>query len=133
MDTNVISEARKGVKANFGVRKFWQTAREEDIYLSAISIGELRRGIENLKYRGDLLQATKLEAWLLIVCGEYAKRILDFDADCAQVWGKLMSPHNHNAVDKQIAATALIHDLTVVTRNIDDFQGTGVLLTNPFE
>ena len=133
MDTNVISEARKGFKANPGVRKFWQTVGEEDVFLSAITIGELRRGVENLKHRGDLPQAAALEAWLLLVCSEYETRILHFDKDCAQVWGKLMSPHNQNALDKQIAAIALIHDLTVVTRNTDDFRGMGVLLENPFE
>lgn len=133
VDTNIISEARKRAKANPGVIRFWQTVRNEDIFLSTITIGELRRGVDNLRHRGDLLQATKLEAWLLQLCEEYAAHILNFDADCAQVWGKLMSAHNQNALDKQIAATALIHELTVVTRNIDDFRDTGVALINPFE
>ena len=133
VDTNVISEARKGAKANPGVQKFWQTVSEDAVYLSAITIGELRCGVESLKYRGDILQAAKLETWLLSVCADYSRRILEFDADCAQVWGKLMSPHKQNALDKQIAAIALIHDLTVVTRNISDFATTGVRLNNPFE
>lgn len=133
VDTNVISEARKGRKANTGVQAFWQRVDAGDVYLSAITVGELRRGLENILHRGDADQARLLEAWLEVVAGQYADRILAFDADCAQVWGKLMSPHPQHPIDKQIAAIALIHDLTVVTRNVDDFRGTGVRVENPFQ
>ena len=132
VDTNVISEARKDRKANPGVQDFWRTADAADIYMSAQTIGEIRRGLENIRQRGDVSQAEHLEAWLDLVVAQYADRILAFDADCAQVWGRLMSPHPQHPIDKQIAAIALIHDLTVVTRNVDDFQGTGVRLRNPF-
>lgn len=132
VDTNVVSEARKGKKANIGVQKFWQTVDESELYLSVQTIGEIRRGIENIKRRGDLPQAGKLERWLDLILDEYSDRILNFDAECAQVWGRLMSPHNQHQIDKQIAAIALIHGLTVVTRNVDDFRGTGVELQNPF-
>ena len=67
------------------------------------------------------------------VVSDYADRILAFDEECAQVWGRLMSPHPEHSTDKQIAAIALIHDLTVVTRNVDDFRGTGAKVKNPFE
>ena len=63
---------------------------------------------------------------------DYADKILSFDEECAQVWGRLMSPHPEHSIDKQIAAIALIHDLTVVTRNVDDFRGTGVAIMDPF-
>lgn len=132
VDTNVISEARKGKKANAGVREFWQTIGEADLYISAQTIGEIRRGVENLKHRGDVPQSRKLEQWLERVVDEYGDRILGFDEECAQIWGKLMSPHKQHPIDKQIAAVALIHGLTVVTRNVDDFGGTGVGLKNPF-
>ena len=132
VDTNVISEARKGVKADPGVRTFWKTADPADLYISVQTIGEIRRGLENIRQRGDSVQARKLEDWLNKVVECYSDRILDFDLDCAQVWGKLMSPNPQHAIDKQIAAIALIHDLTVVTRNIDDFRGLGVRLMNPF-
>ncbi len=132
VDTNVLSEARKGKAANLGVQKFFRTAAAADIYLSAQTIGEIRRGIENIRYRGDLPQAKKLEKWLALIVTDYADRILTFDEECAQVWGRLMSPHHQHPIDKQIAAIALIHDLTVVTRNIEDFRGTGVGLNNPF-
>lgn len=132
VDTNVISEARKGRKANAGVQAFWQSADPADLYISVQTIGEIRRGLENIRQRGDASQARKLEAWLDDVVTHYVDRIIAFDLDCAQVWGKLMSPNAQHSIDKQIASIALIHDLTVVTRNVDDFKGLGVRLVNPF-
>lgn len=132
VDTNVISEARKGKNANSGVLNFFHTTDSAELYISAITIGEIRRGQENIRHRGDLPQARKLEKWLNLIVAEYADKILSFDAECAQVWGRLMSPHPEHPIDKQIAAIALIYDLTVVTRNVDDFRGTGVTLKNPF-
>ncbi len=132
VDTNVISEARKGKKANPGVLRFFQTIEAEELYLSVQTIGEIRRGLENIRHRGDLPQARKLEIWLDLVVTSYADRILSFDDECAQVWGRLMSPRHEHPIDKQIAAIALIHDLTVVTRNVDDFRGTGTKTSNPF-
>lgn len=133
VDTNVISEARKGSKANLGVQKFFQTTAAEDLYLSAQTIGELRRGLENIRHRGDLPQTRKLEKWLALLVSDYADKILTFDEECAQVWGRLMSPHPEHPIDKQIAAVALIYNMAVVTRNVDDFRGTGVEIVNPFE
>ncbi|MFY9260110.1 MAG: type II toxin-antitoxin system VapC family toxin [Gallionella sp.] len=131
VDTNVISEARKGTKANLGVQKFFRTT--ENIFISVQTIGEIRRGLENIRHRGDLPQTKKLEKWLDLVVSDYADKILTFDEECAQVWGRLMSPHPEHPIDKQIAAIALIHDLAVVSRNVDDFRGTGVEIINPFE
>lgn len=132
VDTNVISEARKGKKANAGVQEFFRTVEAEELYVSAQTIGEIRRGLENIRHRGDLPQARKLEKWLDLVVTDYDNRILGFDEECAQVWGRLMSPHREHPIDKQIAAIALIHGLTVVTRNVDDFRGTGTRTSNPF-
>jgi predicted nucleic acid-binding protein len=103
-----------------------------DIYLSVQTIGEIRRGLENLRHRGDITQSKKLEKWLDQIVDDYSDRILEFDEECAQVWGRLMSPHHQHPIDKQIAAIALIYDLIVVTRNTDDFRGTGIGLNNPF-
>ncbi|MBV8667351.1 MAG: type II toxin-antitoxin system VapC family toxin [Burkholderiaceae bacterium] len=135
IDTDVISEARKGAKANPGVRAFFQQAVADDIplYISAITLGELRTGVEKLRHRGDADQARRLETWLEQLAAEYADSILAFDGDMAQVWGRLRVPNPENAIDKQIAATALIHDLTVVTRNLAHFAVTGANLLNPFE
>lgn len=132
LDTNVISELRKGGRANHGVTAFFATLAAEDIYLSVVTIGEIRRGLENVRARGDREQAGRLEAWLDKVVTNFSDRILEFDLDCAQVWGKLMSPHPQHPIDKQIAAIALIYDLTVVTRNTDDFVSSSVRSLNPF-
>ena len=135
IDTNVISEYRKKNNANPGVNKFFKNANLQgtDLFISVITIGELRRGVELIRYRGDKKQAEKLEEWLAKIIRDYAENILDFTETESQVWGRLRVPNYENAVDKQIAATALTYGLTLVTRNIDDFTGTGVELLNPFE
>ena len=135
LDTNVISELRKKSKANKGVKQFFSTAIKDDIalYLSVITVGELRRGVELIRYRGDKPQAQKLEKWLNGIIVDYQNHILDFSEPEAQVWGKLRVPKYENSLDKQIAATALTHDLCVVTRNTSGFQGTGARILNPFE
>jgi predicted nucleic acid-binding protein len=135
IDTNVISEARKGQRADAGVQAFWAAAARDDtpLFLAAITIGELRRGVELIRNRGDDSQAQRLEQWLLEVLQTYGDRVLDLDGDAAQLWGRLRVPIPHNAIDKQIAAIALLHDLTVVTRNTTDFAGCGVRLLNPFQ
>lgn len=134
IDTDVISEARKGERANAGVRKFFGDIAlgNVPIYLSAITIGELRQGVESVRHRGDDAQARGLERWLNRVAHDYPDAILPFDDETAQVWGRLRVPHPENPLDKQIAATALISDLTVVTRNTRHYEPTGVRLLNPF-
>jgi predicted nucleic acid-binding protein len=134
VDTDVISEARKLDKANPGVREFFRNSGRDHtpLYLSVITIGELRQGVESIRYRGDKPQAVQLERWLNRITNDYARAILPFDEDTAQVWGRLRVPHPENPLDKQIAATALMYDLTVVTRNSAHYQPTGVKLLNPF-
>ena len=134
IDTNVISEVRKRAKANRGVIAFFETvaASGEPVFLSAISVGELRRGVELIRRRGDADQAHRLETWLAIIVNSFGDRILAFDADAAQVWGYLRVPDPDHALDKQIAAIALVNDLTLATRNVADFKGSGVKLANPF-
>jgi len=134
LDTNVISELRKRSRANPGVVCFFEQIVEQGdrCYISVITIGELRRGVELIRHRGDSKQAQSLEAWLQSILDEYTDNILDFTVDESQVWGRLRVPHHENAIDKQIAATALTHSLTLVTRNVDDFAGSGVSVLNPF-
>jgi toxin FitB len=135
LDTNILSELRKRDRANPGVIHFFRqiAEREETSYISVITIGELRRGVDIIRHRGDLPQAKALETWLKTILDDYADSILDFGREDAQIWGRLRVPHPENALDKQIAATALVYDLTLVTRNVKDFAATGVLLLNPFE
>jgi predicted nucleic acid-binding protein len=135
VDTNVISEVRKQQRANKGVLAFFrQTAKSDaDLFLSVVTVGELRRGVELLRHRGDEQQAATLDTWLGTVLSDFAQSILPVDEDVGQLWGRLRVPHPEHALDKLIAATALIHDLTVVTRNVDDFSGLGVRVLNPFD
>ena len=135
IDTNVVSEARKRDKANRGVARFFDKARADGdaVYVSVITVGEIRRGIELIRHRGDARQARRLEAWLELILKEYEEHIINFAHDEAQVWGRLRVPHPENAIDKQIAATALTHDLTLVTRNTNHFEGLGIQVLNPFD
>jgi len=130
----VISEARKGVQANAGVRAFFTSAAREStrLYLSVITLGELRQGVERIRYRGDRTKARTLERWLQRVTTTCGHAILPFEEDTADIWGRLRAPHPEDPLDKQIAATALIYDLIVVTRNTSHYQPTGVRLLNPF-
>lgn len=134
IDTDIISESRKGVRANAGVRNFFEQASLEQtpVFLSVVTVGELRRGVELIRHRRDTAQAKRLEKWLTQLLRHYGDYVLDIDTDIAQLWGRLRVPHHENALDKLIAATALVHDLTVVTRNYDDFARTGARVLNPF-
>ena len=134
VDTDVVSELRKKDNANPGVAAFFSDAAVRDLplYMTAVTVGELRRGVELIRHRGDLSQARSLERWLEGLVAEYAENILPFDADAAQIWGRLRVPHPENPLDKQIAATALLYDLVLLTRNVRHFASTGVRLLDPF-
>lgn len=134
IDTNVISELRKRQNANPGVRSFFEqsVADEAPLFISVVTVGELRRGVELIRHRGDAPQARRLEQWLTSLLAEYQECILDITPDIAQLWGRLRVPHHEHALDKFIAATALIYDLKVVTRNHKDFRASGVEVLNPF-
>jgi predicted nucleic acid-binding protein len=95
------------------------------LYISSISVGELRRGVGLVRYRGDRARARRLEIWLTLVLEQFGENVLPFDAEAAQVWGCLRVPRAEHELDEQIAAIALVNDLTVVTRNVADFAGTG--------
>ena len=131
LDTNVLSEQRKGPKADAGVAEF--IARKDHIlHLPVQVVGEIRSGIESLRRRGDMQQAKRLEAWLGSILEEFSDHIVEFNLECAQAWGYLMGVNDQHIVDRQIAAMALVYDLTVVTRNTSHFAGTDARLLNPF-
>lgn len=132
LDTNVLSELRKSWRIDPNAKAFFATVNENDIYLPVQTLGEVQSGILRLRHRNDQQQAQVLENWLYFIKEQYNDRILNFDTDCAQMWGSLMVLNQHNPVDKQIAAIALIHDLTVLTRNSRDFSQLRVKWINPF-
>lgn len=133
LDTNVLSELRKGMRANPLLLAFFAEQSESQLYLPVQTIGEIQGGIARLRQRNDQKQAQVLEHWLYRIIQQYQDRILHFDLDCAQMWGTLMANNQHNPIDKQIAAIALIHDLTVLTRNSRDFARLPVKWRNPFD
>jgi len=135
IDTNVISERRKGERSDRGVRAFFLRTIEADepVYIASVTLGEIRRGVEKIRRRGDETQARLLEAWLADVVETFGDRILDLNAAAADVWGRLRVPDPEPAIDKQIAAIALVNDLTLVTHNLRDFRVPGLRLLDPFE
>lgn len=131
VDTNVLSERRKGTKADPGVLEFFRRAKNE-VFVPVQVAGELEGGIQRLRQRGDHLQALILEKWYRSVLIEFSDHFLPFDLDCATAWGVLIGTNEQHSIDKQIAAIALLHDLTIVTRNTAHFANTGVRTLNPF-
>jgi predicted nucleic acid-binding protein len=131
LDTNVVSELRKRERGNVGVRSWIDSAAEENLFLSALTLGEIRKGVELLRAR-DPIQATLLEQWLNNLKKEFDSHLLQIDSEIAEKWGRLQAIRPLPIVDALIAATCLRHDLTLVTRNNADFRDLGVSLLNPF-
>lgn len=132
IDTNIVSEMRKETRANRGVRA-WMMANDPALSaLSVITIGEIRAGIEE-KRHDDPLRAAAIEAWLHGLIAEMAERILPVSIETAETWGRLSAGRPRPVADALLAATALEHDLTLVTRNVADFKGTGVRVLNPWK
>lgn len=131
LDTNVVSELRKGSRCNPGVSAWFAEVSPGEIYLSALTIGELRRGIESLRRR-DEISARSIEVWLQALVGTHSDRILPVDQGIAEQWGRLNVPDPIPVIDGLLAATASLHGLTLVTRNVKDIERTGIRWINPF-
>lgn len=130
IDTDVVSELRKKVP-NVGVEAWFATVGAQEVYLSVLVVGEIRQGIERLARR-DPGQAEVFERWLDHLADSYADRIVPVTADIAQMWGHINVPDPVPVVDGLLAATAIVHDWTLVTHNGADVARTGVRLLNPF-
>jgi len=131
LDTNVISELRKGERADPAVVAWFGGLDEEDVYLSVLTLGEIRRGIEGLRRR-DPSSAAALDSWLGRISEAYQHRILPVTRAVAEEWGRMSVPDPVPVVDGLLAATAKVAGLAFVTRNADDVAGSGVDLLNPF-
>jgi len=132
IDTNVLSEMRKGPRGNPGLIAWSTRVPQQEMFLSVMVLGEVRSGIERLRGR-DPVQATSLDRWLGRVTDAFAGHILSVTATVADRWGRLSATGALGEVDGLISATALVHDLIVVTRNTRDFTRTNVRLLNPFQ
>lgn len=131
LDTNVVSELRKGARANPGVAAWIAEVDDNELFLSVLVAGELRQGVERLKLR-DAPSAARLDRWCGALIDGYADRLLPVDVRVADLWGRMNAPDPISAVDGLLAATAIVHGLTLVTRNVKDVARTGVKLHNPF-
>ena len=131
VDTNVISELRKGSRCDQSVAAWWATVAEGEIFLSVLTIGEIRKGIESIRRR-DTPSAIVLETWLAGVVADHGDRILPIDLDVTQEWGRLNVPDPLPVIDGLLAATAKVRGLTLVTRNVPDIARTGVRTLNPW-
>ncbi len=131
IDTNVLSAVRRPDRAP-DVAAWLKGKPQPQLFLSAISLGEIERGIQ-MQQRRDPTFARDLQLWLDRTLLVFSDRILPFDGEDARIWGRLSARIGHTGADLMIAATALRHGATVVTRNSADFAPTGVMLENPFE
>lgn len=130
LDTVVLSELRKA-RPNSGVVAYLQGQAAGSVYLSALTLGEIESGIE--KQRKDSPEfADELARWLVQTELQFASFILPVTPSIAKLWGQLSAQTGNRGIDNLIAATALCHNLTVVTRNVKDFEPTGVRVFNPF-
>jgi predicted nucleic acid-binding protein len=129
LDTNVVSELRR--PRPHGAVVAWLTSVADDrLFLSAVTIGEIQAGIE-LTREQDAPKAAEIEAWLQLVAGAY--NVLPMDGEAFRAWARLMHRRSDTLYeDAMIAATARVHGLTVVTRNVSDFEALGVEVLNPF-
>jgi predicted nucleic acid-binding protein len=132
IDTNVASELRKAGAAHPQFITWSTRVDRSTMFLSVLVVGEIRRGIENLR-RKDPAQARLLDAWRDVIVSSFNGRILPVTQEIAETWGRLSAPDKLPVIDGLLAATAIVHNLTLVTRNTRDVARSGVQVINPFD
>jgi predicted nucleic acid-binding protein len=131
LDTNILSELRKGRHCDAGVNVWFAGIDDGFLFTSVLVLGEIRKGIERIRMT-DASQARVLEKWLQATIDNYADRILPVDERIAEQWGRLGIRQSLPVVDALLAATALCHDLTLVSRDTRGFLNAGIRTLNPF-
>lgn len=131
LDTNVLSEWRKPVP-NAGVVEWFEAVGPSRLFLSVITVGEIRRGIAKLELRGEYRKAAAIESWLASTKELFVDRLVPITVAIAEEWGGYGARAQVPTADGLIAATARVYGWTVVTRNVKDFEPTGARLLNPF-
>jgi predicted nucleic acid-binding protein len=131
LDTNIVSELRRP-RAHAGLIEWFDAQSASSLFLSIVTAGEIRQGIEQLRRR-DARQAGLLDRWLYGLTQVYEDRLLYIDGPVADDWARMRARRSVPVMDAFIAATARVHGLTLVTRNVRDFASLGVTLLNPFE
>jgi predicted nucleic acid-binding protein len=131
IDTNIISEVRKGERCDRRVSAWYASIDDEDLFLSTLVLGEIRKGVE-LARRRDAGKAVALERWLREVETAFDGRVLGIDNAVSDQWGRMSAIRPVPVIDGLLAATALVHGLTLVTRNDRDIAGLGATVLNPF-
>jgi predicted nucleic acid-binding protein len=132
LDTNIISEIRKGPRCNPKVAAWYDSVGDAEVYLSVLVLGEIRKGLERAR-RSNPTQARALENWLAAIRTSYADRILSIDHTIADEWGRMSARRSVSTIDALLAATAKVNGMTLVTRNTIDVDNLGVKVLNPFE
>ncbi len=132
IDTNIISEIRKGSRCDPAVAAWWAGVAEDDLRVSVLVLGEIRKGVELARQR-DPQKARALGTWLDDLVSDFGDRIIPVDAAVAEEWGRMAAVRPVPAIDALLAATARANGLTLVTRNAADVAGLDVEVLNPFE
>jgi predicted nucleic acid-binding protein len=132
IDTNIISEVRKGPRCDPAVAAWYASIDDTDLYLSVLVLGEIRKGIERARPR-DLAKARALQGWLAEVETAFGDRTFPIDRRTSDEWGRMSAKRSVPVVDGLLAATAKAHHLTLVTRNDADVAGLGAKVLNPFK
>lgn len=131
IDTNVISEIRKGARCDPNVAAWYESVSQEFLYVSVLVLGEIRKGIERAQLKNPDY-ARNLDQWLAQLRDIFSERIITIDAAIADDWGRMSAGRTLSVIDGLLAATARVHGMTLVTRNTSDVADLGAKTLNPF-